>query len=81
MAGPHQPLAPFGGDQRPGVVGDPGHPVRRVPDGWVTLVAHSSASAISSGVNGPYSASYWLTASRPARMMSSFRAVWAIQAL
>jgi hypothetical protein len=47
----------------------------------VTLAAHSSASAISSGVNAPCSASYWLTASRPARMMNSFRAVWAIQAL
>ena len=81
MAGPHQPLTPFGGDQRPGVVGDPGHAVRRVPDGRVTRVAHSSAPAISSGVNGPYSASYRLTASRPARRMNSFRAVWAIQAL
>ena len=29
VTGPHHPLAPFGGDQRPGVVGDPGHAVRR----------------------------------------------------
>ena len=42
MAGQHEPFTPFGGDQRPEVVGDPGHAVRRVPDGWVTLVAHSS---------------------------------------
>ncbi len=81
VAGPHSPLAAFGSDQCPGIVGDPGHAVRRVAGGWVILAAHSSASAISSGVNGPCSASYWPTASKPSRMMNSFRAVWAIQAL
>jgi hypothetical protein len=43
--------------------------------------AHWSAWAISSGVNGPYSASYWLTAARPARMVNSFTAVSATQEL
>src|ERR1700722_18445230 len=81
MAGPHRPLTALGGIQRPGVIGDPRHAERRVAAGWVTRAAHSSASAISSGVNGPRSASYWLTASRPARTTNSFRAVWATQAL
>src|SRR6476646_7570402 len=81
VAGPHPPLAAFGSDQRPGIVGNPGHAVRRAAGGWVILAAHSSASALSSGVNGPCSDSYLLTASRPAWMMNSFRAVWVIQAL
>jgi len=81
VTGPHHPLTSLGGDQRPGIVSDPGHAVRRAADGWVILAAHSSAAAISPGVNGPCSSSYWLTASRPARMMNSFRAVWASQAL
>ncbi|MHB1874749.1 MAG: hypothetical protein ACYCPF_07845 [Streptosporangiaceae bacterium] len=49
MACPHPPLAALGGDQRPGVVGDPGHADRRAPAGRVTLAAHSSASASSRG--------------------------------
>src|ERR1700722_16073353 len=81
MAGPHRPLTALGGNQRPGVIRDPRHADRRVAAGWGHRAAHSSASAISSGVNGPRSASYWLTASRPARMTNSFRAVSATQAL
>ena len=33
MASPHQALTPFGGDQRPGVIGDSRHADRRMPDG------------------------------------------------
>ena len=51
------------------IVGNPGHALCRVPGDWMILAAHSSASAISSGVNRACSASYWLTASRPARMV------------
>ena len=52
MAGPHRPLTALGGNQRPGVVRDPVTPTAEVPAGWVTRAAHSSASAISSRVNG-----------------------------
>src|ERR1051326_1088809 len=49
----------------PGAVGDPGHALCLVPGGWVARAAHSPTAAISPGVNGPCSASYWLTASSP----------------
>jgi len=58
MTGPHQALTLFGGDQRPGIIGDSRQADRRVPDGWVTRAAHSSAPAISSGLNVPCSVSY-----------------------
>lgn len=49
MAGLTSGARPVGGDQRPGVAGDPGQAMRQVPGDSVARAAHSS-SAISPGV-------------------------------
>lgn len=87
MAAPQTAFPPVTGDERAGVVGDTHHAVRRRGPVPVRLArstapaAHSSASASSEEVNGPWSRSNWLTAARPARMVNSFLAVSASHAL
>jgi hypothetical protein len=87
MAGPQTAFPPVSGDECTGVVGDTHYAVRRRELVRVRLArstapaAHSSASARSPEVNGPWSRSNWLTAARPARMVNSFLAVSASQAL
>ena len=86
VPGPHLSLAPVGGDQGTGVVGDAHQAVRRwrLPvrlDRDSAAFAHSSASASSSAVKDPCCRSYSATAASPARMANSLRAVSASQAL
>jgi hypothetical protein len=87
VTGPHAAFCPVGGDERAGVVGDAHHAVRRWVlrpvrlARWTAVAAHCSASESSAGVNAPWSASNWLTAARPARMVNSLRAVSASHAL
>lgn len=80
VASPHLSFASLSGDKGASVVGDPHYAVWRwrVPlllDRSSALPAQAAAAAVSSGVKAPCSRSNTATASRPARMANSFRAV------
>ena len=86
MTSPHSPFASVGGDEGAGVVRDAHQALRRRRDPLCRLratafLAHSSASASSSGLKAPWLCWNRSTASRPARIVNSLRAVAANHAL